>query len=64
MGQYKKHEITGPMFAGLERGDVDFGGVASLITPLRLDKGALASQYYPFRLNEKIHYYLTRMTLH
>lgn len=49
MGKYKKHETAGPMFAGFGRGDIDFGGVPSLVTQLRLNSGDLVSQYYPFR---------------
>lgn len=49
MGQYKKHETTGPMITALNRGDVDFGGTPATLTQLRLDQGACVSQYYPFR---------------
>lgn len=49
MGQYKKHEVGGPIFSALARGDIDLGGTSSTITPSRMLGGSVVSQYWPFR---------------
>lgn len=49
MGEWKKHEFTGPQTAALFRGDIDFTGAPQAISLNRLDVARVVNQYYIFR---------------